>query len=188
MSDNKIPYKTYLTEKEMPKTWLNLNAFMKSKHDPFLNPATGKPCTSEELEAVFCKECVKQELNFTDKEIEIPEGIRSFYKTFRPSPLVRAYFLEKALDTPAEIYYKFEGNNTSGSHKLNSAAAQAYYAKQQGLTSVTTETGAGQWGTALSMAAAFFGLNLDVFMVKVSSLQKPYRREVMRTYGANVIA
>ncbi len=188
MSDNKIPYKTYLAEKEMPKTWLNLNAFMKSKHDPFLNPATGKPCTSEELEAVFCKECVKQELNFTDKEIEIPEGIRSFYKTFRPSPLVRAYFLEKALDTPAEIYYKFEGNNTSGSHKLNSAAAQAYYAKQQGLTSVTTETGAGQWGTALSMAAAFFGLNLDVFMVKVSSLQKPYRREVMRTYGANVIA
>ena len=187
MSNKKIPYKTYLTEGEMPAKWLNLNAFMKQKHDPFLNPATGKPCTPEELEQVFCKECVKQELNFTDKYIDIPEGIKSFYKTFRPSPLVRAYFLEEVLDTPAEIYYKFEGNNTSGSHKLNSAAAQAYYAKQQGLTSITTETGAGQWGTALSMAAAFYGLKLDVFMVKVSSEQKPYRKEVMRTYGANVI-
>ena len=182
-----IPYKTYLTESEMPKNWLNLNAFMPQKHEPFLNPATGKPCTAQDLEAVFCAECVKQELNFTDEYIEIPEGIRNFYKTFRPSPLVRAYFLEQALGTPAEIYYKFEGNNTSGSHKLNSAAAQAYYAKQQGLKKITTETGAGQWGTALSMAAAFFGLELDVYMVKISSEQKPYRKEVIRTYGAKVI-
>ena len=182
-----IPYKTYLGEKDAPRTWLNLKAFMKDGHDPFLNPATGKPCAPEELEVVFCKECVKQELNSTDKEIEIPQGIRDFYKTFRPSPLVRAYFLEKALGTPAHIYYKFEGNNTSGSHKLNSAAAQAYYAKQQGLKSITTETGAGQWGTALSMAAAFYGLDLKVYMVKISSEQKPYRKEVMRTYGAEVI-
>ena len=187
MSANKIPYKMYLTEDEMPKTWLNLKAFMPEQHDPFLNPATGKPCLPEELEAVFCKECVEQELNFTDKEIEIPEGIRSFYTNFRPSPLVRAYFLEKVLDTPAEIYYKFEGNNTSGSHKLNSAAAQAYYAKKQGLKSVTTETGAGQWGTALAMACAFYGLDLKVFMVKTSYEQKPYRKEVIRTYGADVI-
>ena len=160
MSANKIPYKMYLSEDEMPKTWLNLKAFMPEQHEPFLNPATGKPCSPEELEVVFCKECVEQELNCTDKEIEIPEGIRNFYTNFRPSPLVRAYFLEKVLDTPAEIYYKFEGNNTSGSHKLNSAAAQAYYAKKQGLTSVTTETGAGQWGTALAMACAFYGLDL----------------------------
>lgn len=183
----KIPYKTYLSEEEMPKSWMNLKAFMPEQHEPFLNPATGKPCTAEELEVVFCKECVRQELNDRDREIPIPEDLRYFYKTFRPSPLVRAYFLEELLDTPAHIYYKFEGNNTSGSHKLNSAAAQAYYAKQQGLTSVTTETGAGQWGTALSMACAFYGLKLDVFMVKVSSEQKPYRKEVMRTYGANVI-
>lgn len=182
-----VPYKTYLSESEMPKNWLNIKAFMKEQHDPFLNPATGKPCSAEELEAVFCKECVQQELNCTDKEIPIPEEIRSFYKTFRPSPLVRAYFLEKMLDTPAEIYYKFEGNNTSGSHKLNSAAAQAYYAKKQGLKSVTTETGAGQWGTALSMACSFYGLDVSVYMVKVSSEQKPYRKEVMRTYGAKVI-
>jgi tryptophan synthase beta chain len=183
----KIPYKTYLTESEMPKAWLNLKAFMPEQHDPFLNPATGKPCTFEELCHVFCADCMEQELNCTDKEIEIPEGILNFYKTFRPSPLVRAYFLEEVLGTPAEIYYKFEGNNTSGSHKLNSAAAQAYYAKKQGLTSITTETGAGQWGTALSMAAAFYGLKLDVYMVKISSEQKPFRKEVMRTYGANVI-
>ncbi len=187
MSAKKIPYKMYLTEDEMPKTWLNLKAFMPEQHDPFLNPATGKPCLPEELEAVFCKECVEQELNFTDKEIEIPEGIRSFYTNFRPSPLVRAYFLEKVLDTPAEIYYKFEGNNTSGSHKLNSAAAQAYYAKKQGLKSVTTETGAGQWGTALAMACAFYGLDLKVYMVKSSYEQKPYRKEVIRTYGADII-
>lgn len=184
---NKIPYKTYLSEQEMPKHWLNLKAFMKEQHAPFLNPSTGEPCTAEDLEAVFCKECVSQELNTTDREIEIPKEIRDFYQMFRPSPLVRAYFLERVLDTPAEIYYKFEGNNTSGSHKLNSAAAQAYYAKKQGLTSITTETGAGQWGTALAMAAAFFGLHLDVYMVKVSAQQKPHRREVIRTYGANVI-
>ncbi len=184
---NKIPYKTYLSEQEMPKHWLNLKAFMKEQHAPFLNPSTGAPCTAEDLEAVFCKECVSQELNATDREIEIPKEIRDFYQMFRPSPLVRAYFLERVLDTPAEIYYKFEGNNTSGSHKLNSAAAQAYYAKKQGLTSITTETGAGQWGTALAMAAAFFGLHLDVYMVKVSAQQKPHRREVIRTYGANVI-
>ena len=184
----KIPYKMYLSEEEMPKTWLNLKAFMKNGHPPFLNPATGKPCTAEELEQVFCKECVEQELNTADKEIEIPEGIRNFYTNFRPSPLVRAYFLEKLLDTPAQIYYKFEGNNTSGSHKLNSAAAQAYYAKRQGLTSVTTETGAGQWGTALAMACAFYGLDLKVFMVKTSYEQKPYRKEVIKTYGGEVIA
>lgn len=184
----KIPYKNYLTESEMPKTWLNIKAFMPEQHEPFINPATGKPCTSEELEVVFCKECVNQELNTTDKEIAIPEGVLNFYKTFRPSPLVRAYFLEEYLGTPAHIYYKFEGNNTSGSHKLNSAAAQAYYAKEQGLTSITTETGAGQWGTALSMASAFFGLDLEVYMVKCSSEQKPFRKEVMRTYGAKVIA
>lgn len=184
----KIPYKNYLTESEMPKTWLNIKAFMPEQHEPFINPATGKPCTSEDLEVVFCKECVSQELNTTDKEIAIPDGVLNFYKTFRPSPLVRAYFLEEYLGTPAHIYYKFEGNNTSGSHKLNSAAAQAYYAKEQGLTSITTETGAGQWGTALSMASAFFGLDLQVYMVKCSSEQKPFRKEVMRTYGANVIA
>ena len=184
----KIPYKMYLSEEEMPKTWLNLKAFMKNGHPSFLNPATGKPCTAEELEQVFCKECVEQELNTADKEIEIPEGIRNFYTNFRPSPLVRAYFLEKVLDTPAQIYYKFEGNNTSGSHKLNSAAAQAYYAKRQGLTSVTTETGAGQWGTALAMACAFYGLDLKVFMVKTSYEQKPYRKEVIKTYGGEVIA
>ncbi len=183
----KIPYKVYLTEEEMPKTWYNMKAHMKTQHAPFINPATQKPCTMSDLTPVFCEECVEQELNEKDERIEIPEGIRSFYKAFRPSPLVRAYFLEEVLGTPAEIYYKFEGNNTSGSHKLNSAAAQAYYAKKQGLTSITTETGAGQWGTALAMAAAFFGLKLDVYMVKVSSEQKPYRKEVMRTYGANVV-
>ena len=188
MSAKKIPYKMYLTEEEMPKKWLNLKAFMKEQHEPFLNPATGKPCTAEELEVVFCRECVEQELNCTDKYIDIPEGISDFYTNFRPSPLIRAYFLEKLLDTPAEIYYKFEGNNTSGSHKLNSAAAQAYYAKKQGLKSITTETGAGQWGTALAMAAAFYGLDLMVFMVKTSYEQKPYRKEVIRTYGADIVA
>lgn len=182
-----IPYKIYLTEDEMPRSWYNVRADMPVKHDPMLNPATLEPATREELEKVFCSAVVEQELNQTDRYIEIPEGIRNFYKMYRPSPLVRAYCLEKALDTPAEIYYKFEGNNTSGSHKLNSAAAQAYYAGQEGLTSLTTETGAGQWGTALSMACAFFGLDLTVFMVKVSSEQKPHRREVMRTYGAKVI-
>ena len=157
-------------------------------HEPFLNPATLKPCTADDLRPVFCDAVIEQELNTTDKLIEIPEGIREFYHMYRPSPLCRAYFLEKALDTPAHIYYKFEGNNTSGSHKLNSAIAQVYYAKQQGMTSLTTETGAGQWGTALSMACAFYGVDLKVYMVKVSAQQKPYRREVMRTYGAEVIA
>ncbi len=181
-----IPYKTYLTEEEMPRYWYNVKAHMKGGHAPFINPQTLKPCTKEDLRNVFCDECIEQELNDTDELIEIPEEIRSFYRMFRPSPLVRAYFLEKELGTPAEIYYKFEGNNTSGSHKLNSAAAQAYYAKKQGLKSITTETGAGQWGTALSMAAAFYGLELKVFMVKTSSEQKPHRREVMRTFGATV--
>ena len=169
MSAQNVPYKIYLSENEIPRQWYNLNAAMKEKHDPFLNPATGKPCTKDDLRPVFCDECIDQELNFTDLYIDIPEGIRDFYKMYRPAPLVRAYCLEKALGTPAEIYYKFEGNNTSGSHKLNSAAAQAYYAKKQGLKSITTETGAGQWGTALSMASAYYGLDLIVYMVKVSS-------------------
>ena len=185
--NSNIPYKIYLSEDEMPRYWYNVKAHMKGGHEPFLNPATGEPCTKKDLAAVFCDECIDQELNDKDELIEIPEEIRNFYKMYRPSPLVRAYCLEKLLDTPAEIYYKFEGNNTSGSHKLNSAAAQAYYAKKQGLTSITTETGAGQWGTALAMAAAYFGLNLDVYMVKVSYEQKPFRREVIRTYGANVV-
>lgn len=187
MANKKIPTKIYLSEDELPKYWYNLRADMKEKHEPFLNPRMLKPCTAADLEPVFCKELVKQELNQTDRYIEIPEGIREFYKAYRPSSLTRAYFLEKKLDTPAEIYYKFEGNNTSGSHKLNSAVAQAYYAKQEGLTSLTTETGAGQWGTALSMACAFYGLDLSVYMVKVSAAQKPYRKAVMHTYGANVI-
>jgi len=185
--NNNVPYKIYLEESEMPKEWLNIRAFMKDKPDPMLHPGTLQPCTLSDLEPVFCTECAKQELNETDKYIPIPEGISDFYKMYRPSPLVRAYYLEKALGTPAEIYYKFEGNNTSGSHKLNSAIAQAYYAKQEGLTTLTTETGAGQWGTALSMACAFYGLNLIVYMVKISSEQKPYRRTVMETYGAKVI-
>ena len=188
MAKKPIPYKIYLSEDEIPKQWYNLNAAMKRKHDPFLNPATLEPCMADDLRPVFCDDCVEQELNRTDLYIDIPEEIRSFYKMYRPSPLVRAYCLEKALGTPAEIYYKFEGNNTSGSHKLNSAVAQAYYAKKQGLKSITTETGAGQWGTALSMAASYFGLDLTVYMVKVSSEQKPNRKEVMRTYGAQVIA
>ncbi|MBS4030509.1 MAG: TrpB-like pyridoxal phosphate-dependent enzyme [Clostridiales bacterium] len=183
-----IPYKIYLTEEEMPRNWYNLKAVMKELPTPFIHPGTLKPCTADDLRPVFCDELVKQELNKTDKYIEIPEGIRDFYKMFRPSPLVRAYCLEKLLDTPAEIYYKFEGNNTSGSHKLNSAAAQVYYAQKQGLTSLTTETGAGQWGTALSMACAYYNLALTVFMVKISSEQKPYRKAVMETYGAKVIA
>jgi len=187
MAHKNIPTKIYLSEDELPKYWYNLRADMKEKHDPFLNPATLQPCTAADLEPVFCKALVEQELNQTDRYIEIPEGIRKFYKSFRPSSLTRAYFLEQYLDTPAEIYYKFEGNNTSGSHKLNSAVAQAYYAKAEGLTSVTTETGAGQWGTALSMACAFYGLDLNVYMVKVSSQQKPYRKAVMETYGAHVI-
>ncbi len=181
-----IPYKIYLDEKDIPSSWYNMRADMKNKPAPLLNPGTGQPMTAAELEGVFCKELVAQELNENDAYIPIPQDIRDFYKMYRPSPLVRAYCLEKKLDTPAKIYYKFEGNNTSGSHKLNSAIAQAYYAKQQGLKGVTTETGAGQWGTALSMACAYFDLDCKVFMVKVSYEQKPFRREVMRTYGASV--
>ena len=181
-----IPYKIYLNEEEMPKAWYNLRADMKNKPAPLLNPGTLKPMTAEELAPVFCEELVRQELDDQTPYFEIPQTIRDFYKMYRPSPLVRAYCLEKALDTPAKIYYKFEGNNTSGSHKLNSAIAQAYYAKEQGLKGVTTETGAGQWGTALSMACAYLGLDCKVYMVKCSYEQKPFRREVMRTYGANV--
>ena len=181
-----IPYKTYLTESELPTAWYNVRADMKKKPAPLINPATLKPCSQDELEHVFCRECVRQELDDSSQFIPIPGAIRDFYKMYRPSPLVRAYFLERALGTPAKIYYKFEGNNTSGSHKLNSAIAQAYYAKAQGITDVTTETGAGQWGTALSMASAFFGLKCHVYMVKCSYEQKPFRREVMRTYGADV--
>lgn len=181
-----IPYKIYLSEAEMPRYWYNLRADMQTKPAPLLNPETGKPVTFEELQPVFCDELIRQELNETDPYIPIPDEIFNFYKMYRPSPLVRAYCLEKLLDTPAKIYYKFEGNNTSGSHKLNSAIAQAYYAKQQGLKGVTTETGAGQWGTALSMACGYFGLDCHVYMVKGSYEQKPFRREVMRTYGAQV--
>ncbi len=181
-----VPYKIYLNESELPKQWYNLRADMKNKPAPLLNPGTGKPMKAEELEPVFCSELVKQELDNDTRFFDIPEEIFNFYKMYRPSPLVRAYFLEEKLGTPAKIYYKFEGNNTSGSHKLNSAIAQAYYAKKQGLKGVTTETGAGQWGTALSMACSFFDLDCKVFMVKVSYEQKPFRREVMRTYGASV--
>ncbi len=184
--NKEIPYKIYLEESELPNAWLNLRAFMKQKPAPLLNPKTLEPMTAKELSSVFCDELAKQEVDDSSPYIEIPEEIRNFYKMYRPAPLVRAYCLEKALDTPAKIYYKFEGNNTSGSHKLNSAIAQAYYAKEQGLKGVTTETGAGQWGTALSMACSYFGLDCRVYMVKCSYEQKPFRREVMRTYGARV--
>lgn len=181
-----IPYKIYLNESEMPKQWYNVRAHMKNKPAPLLNPATGKALEVEDLSGIFCEELAKQELDNDTAYIDIPQEIVDFYKMYRPSPLVRAYCLEKYLNTPAKIYYKFEGNNTSGSHKLNSAIAQAYYAKKQGLKGVTTETGAGQWGTALSMACSYLGLDCQVYMVKVSYEQKPFRREVMRTYGANV--
>ena len=184
--EKKIPYKIYLAENEIPTQWYNVRADMKNKPAPLLNPGTGKPLTLEELSPIFCEELCRQELDNDTAYFDIPEEIQNFYKMYRPSPLVRAYFLEKALGTPAKIYYKFEGNNTSGSHKLNSAIAQAYYAKKQGLKGVTTETGAGQWGTAMSMACAYFGLDCKVFMVKCSYEQKPFRREVMRTYGAQV--
>ena len=186
MSEKTIPYKIYLEESEMPKQWYNVRADMTNKPAPLLNPATLQPMSYEDLRPVFCDELIKQELDNDTAYIDIPEEIRNFYKMYRPAPLVRAYCLEKALDTPAKIYYKFEGNNTSGSHKLNSAIAQAYYAKKQGLKGVTTETGAGQWGTALSMACAYLELDCKVYMVKVSYEQKPFRREVMRTYGASV--
>ena len=184
--EKKIPYKIYLAENEIPTQWYNVRADMKNKPAPLLNPGTGQPLTLEELSPIFCEELCRQELDNDTPYFDIPEEIQNFYKMYRPSPLVRAYFLEKALGTPAKIYYKFEGNNTSGSHKLNSAIAQAYYAKKQGLKGVTTETGAGQWGTAMSMACAYFGLDCKVFMVKCSYEQKPFRREVMRTYGAQV--
>ena len=186
MTENKIPYKIYLEESEMPQAWYNVRADMPIKPAPLLNPATGEPCTAEDLGHVFCDELVKQELDDTTRYIPIPQEIRDFYKMYRPSPLVRAYCLEEKLGTPAKIYYKFEGNNTSGSHKLNSAIAQAYYAKNQGLKGATTETGAGQWGTALAMACGYLGLDCKVYMVKCSYEQKPFRREVMRTYGASV--
>ncbi|MCI9586599.1 MAG: TrpB-like pyridoxal phosphate-dependent enzyme [Oscillospiraceae bacterium] len=186
MSECKIPYKIYLSEEEMPRVWYNVRADMRNKPAPLLHPATHQPMTAEELSAVFCEELVKQELDDTTPFFTIPTEIRDFYKMYRPSPLVRAYCLEEALGTPARIYYKFEGNNTSGSHKLNSAVAQAYYAKNQGLKGVTTETGAGQWGTALSMACSYLGLDCKVYMVKCSYEQKPFRREVMRVYGASV--
>ncbi len=186
MEEKRIPYKTYLDENEMPEYWYNLRAEMKNKPAPLLNAETKKPMTAQELSAVFCDELIAQELDDTTPYIKIPEEILSFYKMYRPSPLTRAYCLEEKLGTPAKIYYKFEGNNTSGSHKLNSAIAQAYYAKKQGLKGVTTETGAGQWGTALSMACAYLGLDCKVYMVKCSYEQKPFRREVMRTYGASV--
>ena len=186
MTFEKIPYKIYLSEDELPRNWYNVRADMKNKPAPLLNPATGAPMNYEDLRPVFCDELIRQELNNDDREIPIPQEIRDFYKMYRPAPLVRAYCLEEKLQTPAKIYYKFEGNNTSGSHKLNSAIAQAYYAKNQGLKGVTTETGAGQWGTALSMACSYLGLDCQVYMVKVSYEQKPFRREVMRTYGAAV--
>lgn len=186
MSNEKIPYKIYLEESEMPKAWYNVRADMKKKPAPLLNPGTHEPMKAEELAGVFCEELINQELDNDTAYFEIPQEILDFYKMYRPSPLVRAYCLEKKLGTPANIYYKFEGNNTSGSHKLNSAIAQAYYAKKQGLKGVTTETGAGQWGTALSMACSYFDLDCKVYMVKVSYEQKPFRREVMRTYGASV--
>ncbi len=186
MTTEKIPYKIYLSEEEMPQAWYNVRADMKNKPAPLLNPGTGAPMSFEDLRPVFCDELVRQEMDNDTREIPIPQEIRDFYKMYRPAPLVRAYCLEEKLQTPAKIYYKFEGNNTSGSHKLNSAIAQAYYAKQQGLTGVTTETGAGQWGTALSMACSYLGLDCKVYMVKVSYEQKPFRREVMRTYGASV--
>lgn len=182
----KIPFKIYLTEDEMPKQWYNVKADMKEQHEPFLNPGTLKPIKKEELLPVFCEELIDQELDTTTRFIDIPEELQNYYKMYRPSPVMRAYNLEKLIGTPAHIYYKFEGSNTSGSHKLNSAAAQVYYAKKQGVKGLTTETGAGQWGTALSMACAHFGIPLQVFMVKISSEQKPYRKAVMETYGATV--
>ncbi len=184
----KVPHRLYLTEEQMPKQWYNMRADMKELPDPIINPATMQPATLEDLEPVFCTELARQELDNETRYFDIPEEIQEMYKVYRPSPLIRAYNLEKALDTPAKIYYKFEGNNTSGSHKLNSAIAQAYYAKKQGLKGLTTETGAGQWGTALAEACAYFGLPLTVFMVKVSYEQKPFRKAVMETFDAEVIA
>ena len=185
---SKIPYRVYLSEKEIPRQWYNLRADMKENHDPYINPGTMKPAGIEDLYPVFCEELAKQEMDSETRYADIPDEVLKFYKIYRPSPLCRAYNLEKALDTPAKIYFKFEGNNTSGSHKLNSAIAQVYYAKKQGIASLTTETGAGQWGTALAEACAYFGMPLTVYMVKVSAEQKPYRKSIMETFGAKVIA
>lgn len=185
---SKIPYKTYLTEEEMPKQWYNLRADMKEAHDPMLNPGTLEPMKAQDLYPVFAEVLCDMEFDNTTRYFDIPEEVQDYYRTFRPSPLIRAYHLEKALDTPAKIYFKFEGNNTSGSHKLNAAVPMAYYAKEQGLTSLTTETGAGQWGSALSMACAYYGLDLTVYMVKVSYEQKPFRKAVMETFGAKIIS
>jgi len=185
---SKIPYRVYLSEKEIPRQWYNLRADMKENHDPYINPGTMKPTGIEDLYPVFCEELAKQEMDSETRYADIPDEVLKFYKIYRPSPLCRAYNLEKALDTPAKIYFKFEGNNTSGSHKLNSAIAQVYYAKKQGIASLTTETGAGQWGTALAEACAYFGMPLTVYMVKVSAEQKPYRKAIMETFGAKVIA
>ncbi len=187
MAEQKIPHKIFLSESELPRCWYNINAIMKDKHEPALNPETLQPFTVEDYSKVFCRELAEQEVNVTDEYIPIPEEVQEFYRMIRPSPLTRAYCLEKVLGTPAEIYYKFEGNNTSGSHKLNSAVAQAYYAKKEGLTSLTTETGAGQWGTALSMACAYYNMDLTVYMVKCSAEQKPFRKAVIETYGAKVV-
>lgn len=183
----KVPHRLYLTEDQMPKQWYNVRADMKEQHDPIINPATMKPVQESDLYPIFCKKLAHQELDTQTRYVDIPEEVQEMYKIYRPSPLIRAYNLEKALDTPARIYYKFEGNNTSGSHKLNSAIAQVYYAKEQGLKALTTETGAGQWGTAMSEACAYFKMPLTVFMVKVSYQQKPYRKSVMHTFGADVI-
>ena len=187
MENKKIPYRHFLEEKDLPKQWYNLRADMKELPDPMLNPGTGEAMKEEDLYPIFCKELAHQEMDDKTRYVDIPEEIQEVYKQFRPSPLVRAYALEKALGTPAKIYYKFEGNNTSGSHKLNSAIPQAYYAKKEGLTSLTTETGAGQWGTALSEACEYFGLPLTVYMVKCSYEQKPFRRTIMKTFDANII-
>ncbi len=186
MSKCEVPYKIYLEESEVPKEWYNVRADMKNKPAPLIHPGTLQPLKFEDMQPIFCDELIRQELDNETRLIPIPDEVQNFYKMYRPSPLVHAVFLEKALGTPARIFYKFEGNNTSGSHKLNSAIAQAYYAKKQGLKGVTTETGAGQWGTALSMACSYFDLDCKVYMVKVSYEQKPFRREVMRTYGADV--
>ncbi|MEQ8199684.1 MAG: TrpB-like pyridoxal phosphate-dependent enzyme, partial [Clostridiaceae bacterium] len=183
----KIPHRIYLTEDQMPTQWYNLRADMKELPDPMLNPQTFQAASAEDLYPVFCEELAKQEMDDKTRYIDIPEEIQEFYKMYRPSPLIRAYNLEKALGTPAKIYYKFEGNNTSGSHKLNSAVAQAYYAKKQGLTSLTTETGAGQWGTALAEACSYYSIPLTVYMVKCSYEQKPFRKSIIETFGAKII-
>ena len=180
--------KFLLSENDIPQRWYNVIADMANKPLPLINPATKQPLKAEDLYPLFAKACADQELNYTDRFIEIPDEVRELYRIYRPTPLVRAEGLEKALDTPAHIYFKNESVSPVGSHKLNSAIAQAYYCKADGVTNITTETGAGQWGAALSLAAKHFGLELAVYMVKISYNQKPYRRSIMQTYGAEVIA